>query len=91
MKTSMRVYHVPDGKITRLRVTCRCGAQWVEEIPSEIYEAHFIAPIFTCSKCKQEYYLFDKHLRRTEAEPYEQPMREYIYDGQVRQNGNYDA
>jgi hypothetical protein len=90
MKQRMRAMFY-EGDVKRLRLSCRCGNTWVEEIPGEIYEAHFISPIFECSKCNQEYYLLDKHVRRTETDPEAQPMREYIYDGQARQNGKFDA
>jgi hypothetical protein len=79
-----------ENSVRRLRLACRCGNAWVEEIPTEIYEAHFIAPVFQCARCRQEYYLLEKHVRRVETDPEQKPMREYIY-GQVRQNGNYDA
>jgi hypothetical protein len=80
-----------EGDIKRLRVSCRCGNTWIEEVPGEIYDANFIAPLFECEACHQEYYLLHKHVRRVDVDPDDPPMREYIYNGEPKRSGQFDA
>lgn len=56
-----------DGrKLKHIKVTCRCGHSFVEEVPGELLEMRTVV-VLECDQCQQHYGLIDGKLARLNA------------------------
>jgi hypothetical protein len=69
--------------LQHIRIHCRCGHDWVEEIPGEVHNSSLTMALF-CPKCEAAFTLCNKRLTRREDGAFNKVMHR---DGTWTQSG----
>lgn len=66
---------IDSRKLRRIKITCRCGEAWTEQVPSEVHDSWLVMG-FWCPSCGTEYHLQNKKLERAASRSETKPSPE---------------